>query len=275
MKAIIVPTDFSPTATNAMHYAIHMAAQVKANLILTHVYQIPVSYTDAPIVLVSVEEIRKSATARMQQLKADVEHLAGPQTKVYIEIVMGSVVDELENLCNKVKPFAVVMGAKGASGVERVLFGSNTLLAIRRLTWPVICVPPGKTYGKGIKKIGFACDFDKVVDSTPAPAIKELVKTFGAHLDILNINPDGEEREGEMPEQSLLLQTMMSELKPAFHFIQHRDIEDGINEFAIKNELDLVITIPKKHNLIERIFKETSSKQLIYHGNVPILCMHE
>ena len=56
---------------------------------------------------------------------------------------------------------------------------------------------------------------------------------------------------------------------------QNRDIEDGINEFAIKNELDLVITIPKKHNSIERIFKETSSKQLIYHGNVPILCMHE
>jgi nucleotide-binding universal stress UspA family protein len=252
-----------------------LANQVKANLVLTHVYQVPVSYTDAPIVLVSVEELRKSATARMQKLKEEVEHLVGAQTKIYIEVILGTVVDELENLCNKIKPFAVVMGTKGASGVERVLFGSNTLLAIRRLTWPVICVPPGKTYGKGIKKIGFACDFEKVVDSTPAPAIKAFVKAFGAHLDVLNINPDGKAREEEMPEQSLLLQTMLSELKPAFHFIQHRDIEDGINEFAIKNELDLVITIPKKHNLIERIFKETSSKQLIYHGNVPILCMHE
>lgn len=275
MKTIIVPTDFSPIATNALHYAIHLAAQVKANLVLTHVYQVPVSYTDAPIVLVSVEELRKSATARMQKLKEEVEHLAGPETKIYIEVILGTVVDELENLCHKIKPFAVVMGTKGASGVERVLFGSNTLLAIRKLTWPVICVPPGKTYGKGIKKIGFACDFEKVVDSTPAPAIKAFVKAFDAKLDVLNINPDGKARADEMPEQSLLLQTMLGELKPAFHFIQHRDIEDGINEFAIKNELDLVITIPKKHNLIERIFKETSSKQLIYHGNVPILCMHE
>ncbi len=275
MKTIIVPTDFSPTATNALHYAIHLANQVKANLVLTHVYQVPVSYTDAPIVLVSVEELRKSATARVQKLKEEVEHLVGAPTKIYTEVILGTVVDELENLCNKIKPFAVVMGTKGASGVERVLFGSNTLLAIRRLTWPVICVPPGKTYGKGIKKIGFACDFEKVVNSTPAPAIKAFVKAFSAHLDVLNINPDGKAREEEMPEQSLLLQTMLSELKPAFHFIQHRDIEDGINEFAIKNELDLVITIPKKHNLIERIFKETSSKQLIYHGNVPILCMHE
>jgi hypothetical protein len=29
MKTIIVPTDFSPTATNALHYAIHLANQVK------------------------------------------------------------------------------------------------------------------------------------------------------------------------------------------------------------------------------------------------------
>ncbi|NCW87667.1 MAG: hypothetical protein EBV71_02100, partial [Chitinophagia bacterium] len=51
--------------------------------------------------------------------------------------------------------------------------------------------------------------------------------------------------------------------------------EDGINDFAIRNELDLVITIPKKHSVVERIFKGTSSKQLIYHSNVPIACVHE
>ncbi|NCW88623.1 MAG: universal stress protein [Chitinophagia bacterium] len=82
MKTIIVPTDFSPTATNALHYAIQMAKQIKANLLLVHVYQVPVSYTDAPIVLVSVDELRKSAEARMQTLKEEVEHLviAFPRT---------------------------------------------------------------------------------------------------------------------------------------------------------------------------------------------------
>lgn len=275
MKTIIVPTDFSPTATNAMHYAIQMAKQIGAHILLVHVYQVPVSYTDAPIVLVSVEELRKSAEARMQKLKEEVEHLVHKEQKVYTETILGNVVDELENLCKKIKPFVVVMGTKGATGLERVLFGSNTLQAIRHLSWPVICVPPGKKYGTGIKKIGFACDYEKVVRSTPAPLIKSLVKTFGAELHVLNINPDGKKRSEEMPEQSILLQTLLGDLKPEFHFIQYNDVEDGINDFAIRNELDLVITIPKKHSLVERIFRETSSKQLIQHSNVPIACIHE
>ncbi|NDB53608.1 MAG: universal stress protein, partial [Chitinophagaceae bacterium] len=111
--------------------------------------------------------------------------------------------------------------------------------------------------------------------STPTPFIKDLVKTFGAELHVLNINQDGKERSEEIPEQSILLQTLLGDLKPEFHFIQHKDIEDGINDFAIRNELDLVITIPKKHSVVERIFKGTSSKQLIYHSNVPIACVHE
>lgn len=275
MKTIIVPTDFSPTATNAMHYAIQMAKQISAHLLLVHIYQVPVSYTDAPIVLVSVEELRKSAEARMHNLKVEVEHLVHKEQKVFTETILGSVVDELENLCKKIKPFVVVMGTKGATGLERVLFGSNTLQAIRHLSWPVICVPPGKKYGDGIKKIGFACDYEKVVRSTPAPLIKSLVKTFGAELHVLNINPDGKKRSEEMPEQSILLQTLLGDLKPEFHFIQYNDVEDGINDFAIRNELDLVITIPKKHSLVERIFRETSSKQLIQHSNVPIACIHE
>lgn len=275
MKTIIVPTDFSPTATNAMHYAIQMAKQISAHLLLVHVYQVPVSYTDAPIVLVSVEELRKSAEARMHNLKVEVEHLVHKEQKVFTETILGSVVDELENLCKKIKPFVVVMGTKGATGLERVLFGSNTLQAIRHLSWPIICVPSGKKYGTGIKKIGFACDYEKVVRSTPAPLIKSLVKTFGAELHVLNINPDGKKRSEEMPEQSILLQTLLGDLKPEFHFIQYNDVEDGINDFAIRNELDLVITIPKKHSLVERIFRETSSKQLIQHSNVPIACIHE
>ncbi len=58
MKTIIIPTDFSPVATNALHYAIDMAKKINASLLLLHVYQVPVSYSDVPIMLVSVEELR-------------------------------------------------------------------------------------------------------------------------------------------------------------------------------------------------------------------------
>lgn len=275
MKTIIIPTDFSPIATNALHYGIDMAKAVNASILLLHVYQVPVSFSDTPIVLVSIEDLRKGAEEQIERLKQEVEHLTSGSIKIYTETRMGNVTDELENLCEKINPFAVVMGTKGSSGVERILFGSNTLTAIRHLNWPVICVPPGKSFGNGIKKIGFACDFRDVVKTTPTHFIKEFIKEFGAELHVLNVDHDNKHFKPETPEQSILLHTMLEESKPSYHFIEHADIEDGINEFAEKNNLDLIITIPKKHKLLQAIFKPSSTKQLVYQAHVPVMCVHE
>ena len=76
MKTIIIPTDFSPVATNAMHYGLEMARSVNASLLLFHAYQVPVSYSDVPIILVSVDELKKSAEERLETLKKEVEHIS-------------------------------------------------------------------------------------------------------------------------------------------------------------------------------------------------------
>lgn len=275
MKTIIIPTDFSPVATNAMNYGVELAVAIHANVVLFHVYKVPVSMTDVPVVTVSLEELRKSAEEKLSSVKAAVEHIASGKIKVYSEVRLGNFVDELENLCKHIQPVAVVMGTKGATGLERVLFGSNTLTAIRHLTWPVICVPPGKEFLNGIKKIGFACDFDKVVETTPIHFIKDMVNQFHSELHVLNVDFENRHFKAETPEQSLLLHTMLEDVNPKYHFIQHKDIEDGINEFAEKNNLDLIITIPKKHKLLQGIFKPSSTRQLVFQSHIPVMCVHE
>lgn len=275
MKTIIIPTDFSAVATNAMHYGLEMARSVNASLLLFHAYQVPVSYSDVPIILVSVDELKKSAEERLETLKKEVEHISSGSVKIYTEAVMGNFSDELENICQKINPFAVVMGSKGSAGIERVLFGSNTLAAIKHITWPVIAVPPGKTYGNGIQKIGFACDFRNIVETTPATAILEMVKAFNAELHVLNVDYHDKHFRPDTPEQSVLLHTLLQSANPEYHFIEHRDVEDGINEFADKNNLDLLITIPKKHKLLEGLFHRSSTKELIVQSHVPVMCIHE
>jgi len=275
MKTIIIPTDFSPTATNAMHYGIDMAKAIKASIILLHVYQVPVSYTDTPIVLISVEELKKEAEQKLEKLHKEVEHLTSGSIKIYTETRLGNIADEIENLCDKVKPFAVVMGSKGSTGIEKILFGSTTLTAIRHLTWPVICVPPGKLFANGIKKIGFACDFRNIVEATPADAIKTIVKEFGAELHVLNVDYHNKNFKPETPEQSALLHTLLEDVNPVYDFIEHKDIEDGLNEFAEKNNIDLLITIPKKHKLLDGLFKPSSTKQLVVQSHIPVMCIHE
>ncbi|MBK9569690.1 MAG: universal stress protein [Chitinophagaceae bacterium] len=275
MKTIIVPTDFSPVSINAMNFAVNMAEGIEASLLLLNVYNIPVSYSEVPIMLVSVDEMKKSSEDQLEELKKNVIHVTSGKVKVYTESRMGNTVDELEELCKHIQPFAVVMGAKGKTSIEKVVFGSTTLTAIRHLTWPVICVPPGKEYGKGIKKIGFACDFKQVVETTPVQFIRQIVKEFNAELHILNVDYKEKHFRPETPEQSFLLHNLLEDVKPFYHFINNPDIEDGINEFAESNNLDLVIAIPKKHNLLGGIFKPSSTKQLVFQSHIPVMCVHE
>ena len=275
MKTIIVPTDFSPAATNAMNFAADMAVNINASLMLLHVYQVPVSMTDVPVVLVSADELRKNSEAKLRELKESLTHITSGEIKIYAEARMGDVSDELEEVCKQIRPFAVIMGTRGASGVERILFGSTTLTAIRHLKWPVIVVPPGKEYGKGMKKIGFACDFKKVVESTPVQFIKNMVKEFGAELHVLNVDYENKHFKPETPEESLMLHTLLEDLNPNYHFINHVDIEEGINEFVESNNIDLLITIPKKHKLLDSLFKSSSTKQLVTQSHVPVMCVHE
>src|SRR5262249_19232492 len=156
------------------------------------------------------------------------ERTGSGKLKIYTEARLGNVVDELEELCKTVRPFAVVMGSTGVSAVERTLFGSNTLTAIKHLTCPVICVPKDKQYGSGVHKIGLACDFKEIAESTPVEEIKDFVKEFHAELFVLNVDYDNKQVTADTPEQSALLHSALEEVHPEYHFITDKDIENGI-----------------------------------------------
>lgn len=274
MKTIIVPTDFSPAAINAMNYAADMALQIDASIMLVNIYQIPVAVTDAPLVMVSVEELRQGAEDRLAELKDDLSRVTSGRLKIYTEAILGDVVDELQELCEKIKPFALVMGSMGHTALERTLFGSTTLTVIKHLKWPVIAVPKGKEYGAGIRKVGLASDFKEVVESIPFAGIRQFVSTFGAELHVLNVDYNNKQFKPDTPEQSVLLHTELESLRPHYHFIEHPDIEDGINDFAEKNNLDIIIAVPKRHKLLEGLFRKSSTRQLVFESHVPVLCLH-
>jgi nucleotide-binding universal stress UspA family protein len=275
MKTIVVPTDFSPVSLNAVDFAAHMAKAIDADIRLFHVYNIPVGYTEVPMLLVSPEELKFSAELQLEAVKQKVVGITGGKVTVVADARMGDTMDELETYCKRVKPFAVVMGTTGKTGLEKVIFGSTALAAVRHLTWPVLCVPGNKQFGDGIKKIGLACDFREVATTIPAALIKDIVATFKAELHILNVDYVQRHFKPTTPLETHHLHILFKDIEPRYHYIDYPDIEEGIDFFARANKLDLVIAIPKKHKLLEGIFKPSSTKQLIFQSHVPVMCVHE
>ncbi|MCO5237284.1 MAG: universal stress protein [Chitinophagaceae bacterium] len=275
MKTLIVPTDFSAVATNAMNYAAGLALAINASIRLLHVFQIPVSYdnTDIPLPLIDIGDLEKIHQDRMDELKEQLETNTSGKLKIEAEAKPGMLTDHLKELCLELQPFAVVMGTKGAGFVERLLVGSSTLSAIRNLTTPVLVVPPRASF-HGVQRIGFACDFKRVAERTPVAPIKEWVNAFNAELHVLNVD-EKDKNVRDTAGESVILHDLLDDLNPRFAYVDNPEVEKGISSFAEEKKLDVLIVIPRKHRLLEALFQKSHTKNLAFHSHIPILSVHE
>lgn len=271
-KLIIIPTDFSPAATNAAHYAAEMAAAIHANILLLHVYSLPVVYSEMPVAINDSQLVKDYETA-LAVLKHDLLLKTNHKVKIEVELRMGTFFTELKHVCSGRKPYTVVMGSQGTSQVERMLFGSHTVYAMKHLMSPLITVPPGVQFSS-LNKIGLACDFDKVVDTTPVDEIKMLVTDFNAELHLLNTG-EAEVFDPGLVYEFGLLRQMLGNLLPHFHYINNKNTDQAIIDFAENNQLDLLVIMPKRHGLLDKLTHKSHTKQLVLHSHVPVMALHQ
>lgn len=274
MKTIIVPTDFSPVSVNAMNYAINLAKDIYASVILFHAYQVPVAFSEVPVITISLDDIKKQNEEKMAELKQNVEHVSSGSVEIRTHNVLGDTIEELELLCDTEKPFCIVMGTRGAGALETMFLGSTTLSAINRLHVPVIIVPPGAVF-KRIKRIGFACDYSQVAESTPIEEISRWVRLFDAKLKVLNVDYENRQFNPNVPMSLTKVHELLKPLNPDFHYIDDPDVEEGLNAFAETHAIDMLITIPKKHRLLDKIFQRSHTRNLALHAHIPIVAIHE
>jgi nucleotide-binding universal stress UspA family protein len=275
MKTILVPVDFSAASLNAANYALEFAQAVNANLTLLHVFQFPIAYSEIQIPAESLTGMIEEAEKNINEWRNEILHKAAGKIKVYSEVKQGSVIGEIEKYCQLVNPYTVVMGAQGTGKMERVLFGSNSLKALKILSWPLLLVPKGVQY-HSISKVGLACDLQNVSKSVHAEQIRSLTTDLHAQLHVLHINTDKNKMISESEIRgSGLLREMFSGLKPEFHFRNHENTEEAVRSFSEENNIDLLIVIPKNHGLLGDLFHKSQAKQMTLHTHLPLLSIHE
>lgn len=262
MKTIVVATDFSAPAENAMLYAGQLASNINASVLLLHVYQIPVGMNDVPVLMVSTDELKTNAEAGLARAKETLEkHYA---VNIQTESRLGDVVDELQDVCRDVNPLLIVVGKHGASGVQQILFGSTSLSIIRHTTYPVIVVP-GRFHNYHTQNAALAIDAS--VENLCIQKIKGLVDELKIQSHIIHVKHE--------KSASLQINKLVSELKSQYTTIYSHEFVTGIESYIQENNIDLLIILPHKHNLVERLFFRTHTKELLKKISVPVMCICE
>ena len=275
MKTIVAATNFSEDSFNAVKYAADMACVTGTDLLMVHICPYPVVVTEAPAAFYGIEELVANAEQEMRLLKEKIAARSGDRIKITTLVKEGDIIEGIDEACASVNTYVVVIGRSDKSEFQRFLLGSKTVSATRQLSWPLVTVPAGVHFG-GIRNIGVACDFRHVIETLPANEIKSIIKEYGAKLHVLHVSHETADAfSSRTIEESGWFQDLLGELHPQYHFINGDDTEAGIIDFADKNELDMLIVIPKKHDLVGKVFKHSHSRQLVLHAHVPIMAIHE
>ncbi|HEU4472965.1 MAG TPA: universal stress protein [Flavisolibacter sp.] len=261
MKPIVVLTDFSAPADNAMLYAGNLAQKLGCSLLLLHIYQVPVSMNEVPVIVISAEELKSGVDAGLYRSRAALQR-AFPDLTIKTESRLGDLISELEDVCRETGPLLIVEGKHDAGGLERILFGSTALSVVRHAHIPVIVVPAAAP-GKEIKRLGLAIGSEGPGQS--ASFIGSMTQALQASLHIVHVHADG-----TSPELSF------SQLPDAsFHTVRDEDFLNGIQTFLEEQSIDLLAVLPHRHSLIERLFFRIHTEELVNKLSIPVMCINQ
>lgn len=129
MKTILVATDFSKSANNAIDYAVELAKFTKSKLILFHTYHVPVVASEVPVMMPSLDEIEKECMDCLKKIEESIP--LENRNNLTIECVCkcGFEVDEINLFTEKNKIDLIIVGMQGAGYLsEKTLWQHNHLI---------------------------------------------------------------------------------------------------------------------------------------------------
>ena len=271
MQRIAIPTDFSPEARNAGLYAAELAKIFGARLILFHAYMLPTPVSEVPYVMITVDELQKENEALIRK---EVDHISktyGVEAEGIVRIGIPS--DEIRALCDDLSVDLVVMGMKGAGGIDKML-GSTTTNSIRKLKTPVLVIPKHFPFSP-LKNITYASDFSYAFTAPLFAPLLKLAKAFEARIHIINVHRQKEDMKTRQMEGKIGLENIFQGISHTFDDITHQSIMQGIMEYMDSHASELLVMVEHKHSFLERIFSKDHTTAMAYETKTPLLILQD
>ncbi|HWY11308.1 MAG TPA: universal stress protein [Bacteroidia bacterium] len=275
MKVILVPTDFSKTATNAINYAVEIAKLIRAKLILFHAFHVPVVATEVPIALPSLNELEKDCMEGLKKIQTSIQLNQGVALSIECVCKCGFAVDEINLYTKENKVDLIVMGMQGGGFITEKIIGSITTALLRESKCAVLAIDQ-KVRFRTPKKIVLACDYMETDNQTVLAPLKEMVNLFKSHVYVLNVIHELEcvPSIPKAVSEFINLEDSLGDVDHSLHYLREESIVDGINDFVSERKMDMVVMIPRKHSFLKRVFQEPNTKRMAFHTNVPLLALH-
>lgn len=273
MKKILLPTDFSQNAYNAISYALQLLESEECTFYLLNTYT-PAFYDNEYLVysatVPTLSEIYKQKSMNglqnvLRRIKRNFKNDKHHFEKISSFNLLN---DEIKELVLEKDIDLIVMGTKGATGAEEILFGTHTVHAIKKARCPLLAIPAGFEY-KPPKEILFPTDYEAEIPGL-LNILKEIAEAHSSCLHILHVY-FGTDLSPDQTKRKKSLGRAFKNIGHHFYSITEKSVTRAIYDFQEENDVHMLAMINNKHSFFENLLFTPVVNEIGFNVKVPFL----
>lgn len=140
LQRILVPIDFSDNSKKALRYAIPLAEQFGASIILMNVIEPTVFPSDFGFGQMNFPDVEQELVRKAEQELQGIIEGVSTTVKIISIVKSGIPFVEVTNFADEEKVDLIIVATHGRTGVEHILFGSTAEKIIRKAPCPALVV---------------------------------------------------------------------------------------------------------------------------------------
>ena len=264
MKTIIAPIDFSDASNNALLFAAEISKRTSARLVVVNIAP---EGDDG----LEINNKLEYVTSSLQQNFGDLECESS--------ILHGNLISTLKGLVGLHQPDLIVMGTKGASGIKKVLIGSNTVQVLANIQVPVLVIPEAarfdKFIGTGKNRVVLATDLLELNNDDAIDILKEIALLIDEpKVRVVSVRPESKDLDDvKRMERNALVSRFKPEIPSEWITVFSKSVLEGINFYLNKNgDTGLVAMIARDTG---QLIQKHYTREMASHTEFPLLVMHD
>ncbi|MBW4359521.1 universal stress protein [Flavobacterium taihuense] len=270
MKRILIPTDFTKYADEAIEVGAQIAKKHDCEIVLIHMLELPRQMNDAITGETSIPEIM------LFKQKAD-ETLKNIKNRPYLSGIHITEVVRLDSAYNGINNYSkqnsidlIIMGSHGASGINEILIGSNTEKVVRQSETPVLVIK-NKIDNFNISNIVFASDFSKETKKAFQKFL-DFAKLFNSKVNLVTIcTPNSFKSTSAARKIASEFVADFDMPEYTFETYNESNIEKGILNYSNEKNTDLIVFCTHGRTALNHFFTGSISEDLVNHATKPVL----
>jgi len=276
MKKILVPTDFSSHAQNAINTAFKFAKKYEAEVDILHV----ISSLGSQLITSDESKVNKVLEQTYidsiqentyEMIQKYIKSISFPEAQYKVVIETGNIYQQIKNYSSENGIDLIIMGTHGTRNLEEIWVGSNTEKVVRMAPCPVLSVKSNTPEFDSFDNILFPSTLkDGQVDALKR--IGRLAENYGGKIHLLYVNSTfGFLSKEEIIErqENFLEKAGLSDV--TMHQTTARTEEAGILNMAKYLKVDLIALQTSQRKGLAHFFLGSTAEDVVNQAQIPVL----